>query len=138
MDWDRKWIATGDVMGDIFLWNVPALAGYSTTSKVTFAMPLPRNQPNTSRPTISRPTISLFFVPDSTALIIISGGYLSVWDMEKVEYVANSGLPDKATNVALDGPRNRLAVALEDRITIYELKLAEEMCQMDGKSSIRS
>ena len=64
-----------------------------------------------------------------------------MWDVENVEYVANSGLPDKATNIALpvDGPRNRLAVAVNNRITIlYELKLAEEMCQMNGKSSIPS
>ena len=55
--------------------------------------------------------------------------------MEKVEYVANSG-----NEHCLDGPRNlnRLAVAINDRITIYELKLSEEMCQMDGKSSIPS
>jgi hypothetical protein len=85
-------------------------------------------------------TTSLVFVPDNTvnALIIISGGYLSVWDIEKVEYVTNSGLPDTAMNIALDGPRNRLAVAVNERITIYELKLAEQMCQMDGKSSIPS
>ena len=61
-----------------------------------------------------------------------------MWDIEKVEYVANSGLPDTATNIAFDGPRNRLAVAVNDRITIYELKLAEDMCQMDGKSSVLS
>ena len=112
--WDGKWIATGDVVGDIFLWNAPALAGCSTTSRVTFAMQLPRNQPNTSRP-----TTSLVFVPDSTALIFISGGYLSVWDIDNVEFVANSGLPDKARNIALDVTRNRLAVAVDDRITIY-------------------
>ena len=129
--WDGKWIATGNDVGDIFLWKAPALAGYLT--RVTFAMQLPRNQPNTSRP-----TTSLVFVPDSTALMIISGGYLSVWDIENVEYVANSGLPDTAMNIALDGPRNRLAVAVDDRITIYELKLAEEKCQIDGKSSIPS
>ena len=63
-----------------------------------------------------------------------------MWDVENVEYVANSGLPDNATNIALpvDGPRNRLAVAVNNRITIlYELKLAE-MCRMNGKSSIPS
>ena len=125
---DGKWIATGNDFGDIFLWN----GGVPTN--VSFAMLLPRNRPNTSR----GPTTSLVFVPDSTALIIVSGGYLSVWDIEEVEYVANSGLPDTARNIALDGPRNRLAVAVDDRITIYELKLAEEMCQMDGKSSIPS
>ena len=84
------------------------------------------------------PITSLVFVPDSTALIIIFGGYLSVWD---TEYVANSGLPDMATHIALDGPQNRLAVAVNDRNTIYELELPEEtMCQMDGKleSSISS
>ena len=122
---DGKWIATGNDDGDIFLWD----AGYPAS--VSFAMLLPRNQPNTSW---ARPTTSLVFVPDSTALIIISGGYLSVWDIENVEYVTNSGLPDKATNVALDGPRNRLAVVVNERITIYKLK----MCQTDGKSSIPS
>ena len=29
-------------------------------------------------------------------------------------------------------------MAINDRITIYELKLAEQMCQMDGKSSVPS
>ena len=114
---DGKWIATGNDDGDTYLWN----ADDPATGSVSFAMLLPRNQLNT----LSMPTTSLVFVPDSTALIIISGGYLSVWDIEKVEYVANSGLPDTAMNIALDGPRNRLAVAVNERITIYELKLAE-------------
>ena len=124
---DGKWVATGNDDGDTYLWN----AGDPATGSVSFAMLLPRNQLNT----LSMPTTSLVFVPDSTALIIISGGYLSVWDIEKVEYVANSGLPDTAMNIALDGPRNRLAVAANEKITIYELKLAEnseQMCQMDS------
>ena len=127
---DGNWIATGNDVGDIFLWDAR-----HSESRVTFAMQLPRNQPNNSKP-----TTSLVFVPDSTALIIISGGNLYVWDIENVEYVTNSGLPDTAMNIALDGPRNRLAVAVNERITIYELKLAdsEEMCQMDGKSSVPS
>jgi WD40 repeat protein len=138
---DGKWIATGNDVGDIFLWN----AGVPTS--VSFAMALPRYRSNlntttTSKPVVSKPLTSVIFLPDSTALVIISGGYLSVWDIEKVDYVANSGLPDMATNIALDGPRNRLAVVVDDRITIYELKLpkadSEEMCQMDGKSSISS
>jgi WD40 repeat protein len=125
---DGKWIATGNDVGDIFLWN----AGVPTS--VSFAMLLPRNRHNAN----SKPTTSLVFVPDSTALIIVSGGHLSVWDIEKVEYVANSGLPDMAMNIALDGPRNRLAVAVNENIYIYELKLPEERCQTDGKSSIPS
>jgi WD40 repeat protein len=131
---DGKWIATGNDVGDIFLWN----AGFPTS--VTFALLLPRNRPNSnSKPNSdSRLTTSLAFVPDCTALIIVSGGYLSVWDIKKVEYVANSGLPDMAMNVALDGPRNRLAVVVNERISIYELKLPEEKCQTDGKSSIPS
>ena len=121
---DGKWIATGNAVGDVFLWN----AGVPT--KVSFAMHLPRT-------TVTRAfslTASLIFMQDSAALIIIFGSCLSVWDIYNAEYVANSGLPSMATNIALDGPRNRLAVAVKDRITIYELKLAEEMmCQMDGK-----
>ena len=62
-----------------------------------------------------------------------------MWDIGHAEYVANSGLPSMATNIALDGPRNRLAVVTDYRnvvmITIYELKLREEMCQMVRKSS---
>jgi hypothetical protein len=61
-----------------------------------------------------------------------------VWDIQKVEYVANSGLPDMAMNIALDGLRNRLAVVVNKRIFIYELKQPEEKCQTDGKSSIPS
>ena len=136
---DGKWIATGNDDGEIFLWNA------SVPTRTSFAMQLPRNRSNTtSKPTTSNisgkplATTSLVFVPDNTALIIISGGYLSVWDMGKVGYVANSGLPDMATNMVLDGPRNRLAVVVNERITIYELKLPEEMCQMDGKSFIPS
>jgi WD40 repeat protein len=139
---DGKWIATGNDDGDNFLWNA------RVPTSVSFAMALPRNRSNTTGTSntitmnTSKPlaTTSLVFVPDSTALIIISGGYLSVWDIMNAEYVANSGLPDMATNIALDGPRNRLAVVVNDRITIYELrvKLPEEMCQMDGKSSVSS
>ena len=125
---DGKWIATGNDVGDIFLWNA------GVPSSASFAMHLPRNRLNTT----SKPTTSLVFERDSTALIIISGGYLSVWDIGKVEYVANSGLPDKAMNIALDGRWNRLAVVVDGRISIYELKLPEEKCQMDGKSSIPS
>jgi hypothetical protein len=131
---DGKWIATGNGIGDIFLWN----AGIPTS--ISFAMRLPRNRHNTNY----EKTVSLVFVPDSTALIIVNGAnysegylcYLSVWDIQKVEYVANSGLPDRAMNIALDGPRNRLAVVVNERISIYELKLHEEKCQTDGKSSI--
>jgi WD40 repeat protein len=126
---DGKWIATGNTCGDVFLWNAGVL------TSVSFAMALPRNLSNLNT---SWPITSLIFVPDSTALIMISGGYLSVWDIENAEYVTNSGLPDTATNIALDGPRNRFAVVVDDRITIYELKLPEEMCQMDGKSSVSS
>jgi hypothetical protein len=61
-----------------------------------------------------------------------------VWDIGKAEYVINSGLPDTAMNNALDGPRNRLAIAANERIAIYVLKLAEQMCQMDGKPSTPS
>ena len=133
---DGKWIATGNDVGDTYLWNA------DNTARVSFAIILPRNQPNDSSisntslpnpPSIPGPTTSLVFLPDSTALIIISGGYLSVWDIEKAEYVTNSGLPDTATNIALDGPRNRLAVAANERITIYELKPIEQMCQKEGK-----
>ena len=126
---DGKWIATGNNVGDIFLWN----AGVPTMI-ASFAMLLPRNRLNITY----KPTTSLVFVPDSTALIIISGGYLFVWDIEKAEYIANSGLPDTAVNIALDGPRNRLAVVVNDRISIYELKLPEQKCQTEEKSSIPS
>ena len=131
---DGKWIATGNGVGDIVLWNAgnPILWNAGDPISVSFAMLLPRNR--SSKTTVT----SLVFVPDSTALIIISGRCLSVWDIAKVEYVTNSGLPDTADNIALDGPRNRLAVAANERITIYELKLAEQMCQMDGKSSTLS
>ena len=117
---DGKWIATGNDVGDVFLWNA------GDPINVSFAMLLPRNR--------SFKITSLVFVPDSTALMIISDCCLSVWDIGKVEYVTNLGLPVTAINIALDGPRNRLAVAANERITIYELKLAEEMRQMDGKS----
>ena len=123
---DGRWIATGNDDGDTSLWNA------GDPACVSFAMLLPRNQ---LEPNTSNPTTSLVFVPDSTALIIICGGYLSVWDIEKAEYVTDSGLPDTAVNIALDGPRNRLAVAANEKITIYELKLAEnskQMCQMDS------
>ena len=133
---DGKWIATGNDVGDTFLWNA------DNPAKVSFAMKIPRNQPNNSMPntspfpdppSIPGPTTSLVFFPDSTALIIISGGHLSLWDIEKAEYVTNSGLPDTAMNIALDVPRNRLAVAAAERITIYELESVEQTCQRDGK-----
>ena len=158
---DGKWIATGNDIGDVFLYNA------DVPTSVSFAMVLPRgNRPKSSN-IIKSTVTSLVFLPDSTALIIITGGYLSVWDIEKVEYVTNSGLPDMAMNIALDAPGNRLAVAVNQslwhnlndplwprlisgppwrnlfnaglftnaKITIYELKLREEMCQMDGRSS---
>ena len=136
---DGKWIATGDDVGDVFLWNA------HVPTSVSFAMALPRIQLNQYQ-RVGGPTTSLFFLPDSTALMILSDGYLSVWDIERVEYVTNSGLPSYGvTNIALDGPQNRLAVVTDDYdkyryrtaviITIYELKLREEMAQMAGKSS---
>ena len=76
---DGKWIATGNAVGDIFLWNA------GDPSNVSFSMLLPRNRPN-----ISKATTSLVFVPDSTALIIISGGYLSVWDISPRPLVPSS------------------------------------------------
>jgi WD40 repeat protein len=129
---DGKWIATGNSAGDTFLWNA------GNPASLSFAMHLPRNlnQPETTWRTSG--TTSIAFLPDNSALIIISGGYLSVWDIENAEYVANSGLPDTAMNIVLDGPRNRLAVAANERITIYELRLAEQVRQMDGKPSTPS
>ena len=95
---DGKWIATGNDVGDTFLWN----AGYPAC--VSFAMLLvPRNL--NPLKTTSGPTTFLVFVPDNTALIIASGRYLFVWDIEKVEYVTNSGLPDTAMNIALESLR---------------------------------
>ena len=126
---DGKWIATGNDDGDTFLWNA------GDPACVSFAMLLPRYQLELEPTPPSMPTTSLVFLPDSTALIIICGGYLSVWDIEKAEYVTDSGLPDTAVNIALDGPRNRLAVAADERITIYELKLAEDSEQMSQMDS---
>jgi len=109
---DGKWIATGDDAGDVRLWSA------GVTTNVSLATLLPHR---------SSPTTSLIFVPDSTALIIISGvGYLAVWDIAKGAYAANPGLPTTATNIALDGPRNRVAVAVNGRISLYELKLPHQ------------
>ena len=147
-DWERSW-------------RYFSLGCKCVPTSVSFTMALPRSKPSTGK---RSPTNSVVFLPDSTALIFTSGGNLSVWDIENDEYVTKSGLPDKATNIALDGPRDRLAVVTQGafskvRITIYELKLREEidelpeemegkivipppapqqheaMCQMDGKSS---
>ena len=102
-------------------------------------MALPRSNRSTGK---RSPSNSVVFLPDSTALIFTSGGNLSVWDIENDEYVTHSGLPDKATTIALDGPRDRLAVVTQGafskvRITIYELKLLEEIDElpeeMEGK-----
>ena len=108
---DGKWIATGDDVGDVRLWNA------SVTTNVSLAMLLPRR---------SNPTTSLIFLPDSTALIIISGGYLTVWDIAKGDCVADSGLPAMAKNIALDGPRNRVGVVINHMISLYELKLPQQ------------
>ena len=109
---DRKWIATGNDHGDILLWNA------SVTTRISLAWRLPTHR-------IS-PITSLIFVPDSTALIILCGGYLTLWDIAKRVYVDNFGLPAMAMNIALDGPRNRVAVAVEDTIFLYELKLPQQ------------
>jgi len=109
---DGKWIATGDDAGDVRLWNA------GVTTSVSLATLLPHGR--------SRPTTSLVFVPDSTALIIISGGNITLWDIAKGEYVADSGLPAMAKNIALDRPRNRVAVAVKGRISLYELELPQQ------------
>jgi len=121
---DGKWIATGDDAGDVRLWNA------SVTTNVSLAGQLPRGR--------SSPITSLIFVPSSTALMIISGGYLTLWDIAKGEYVANSGLPAKAKNIALDGPRNRVAVVVKDRISLYELKLSRQKRPMKQKPFVPS
>ncbi|KAF8802856.1 kinase-like protein [Phlegmacium glaucopus] len=132
---DSKWIATGDVVGDIHLWD----AGDRTN--VSLARLLPRDR--------SGPITSLIFVPDSTALIIICAGCLTVWDIARGVYVANSGLPAMAKNMALDGPRNRVAVAVDDKISLYELNLLQQTLpgqqnpphhnrQTQGKPSVSS
>jgi len=109
---DRKWIATGNDHGHIHLWNG------SVTTSISLARRLPTDR-------IS-PITSLIFVPDSTALIIFCGGYLTLWDIAKGVYVDNSGLPATATNIALDGPRNRVAVVVDETIFLYELKLPRQ------------
>ncbi|KAF8810525.1 kinase-like protein [Phlegmacium glaucopus] len=109
---DRKWIATGDDVGEIRLWN----AGVTTSMSLARILPGYR----------AGPTTSLIFVPDSTALISLRGGYLTVWDIGKGVYVENSGLPAMAMNIALDGPRNRVAVAVKNMIFLYELKRPQQ------------
>ncbi|KAF8802914.1 hypothetical protein BYT27DRAFT_7260669 [Phlegmacium glaucopus] len=63
---DGKWIATYDEHCDVCLWDA------SDTTSVPLERLLPRDR--------SGPA-SLFFVLDSTALMIHCGGYLSVWDI---------------------------------------------------------
>ncbi|KAF8810899.1 kinase-like protein [Phlegmacium glaucopus] len=109
---DRKWIATGDKDGDIRLWDARA------TTIITLATNLPPYRFGVITP--------LIFLADSTALIILGGSYLTVWDIAKGVYVENSGLPAMAMNVLLDGPRNRVAVAVDDMIFFYELKLPQQ------------
>ncbi|KAF8810531.1 kinase-like protein [Phlegmacium glaucopus] len=122
---DRKWIVTGDNVGEVRLWNA------SVTTSVSLArILLPHDRPG--------PTTSLIFVPDSTALIILRGGYLTVWDIGKGVYVKNSGLPATAMNIALDSPRDRVAVAVNDKISLYELKLTPHKRQIKGNPSTPS
>ena len=70
-----QWIATGDDDGDTRLWNA------SNRIKIALVKLIPRN--NLS------PILSLIFVPDSTALIILGGDYLRVWDIGKGAFVDN-------------------------------------------------
>ncbi|KAF8810516.1 WD40 repeat-like protein [Phlegmacium glaucopus] len=116
---DGKWIATGDDVGDIRLWNA------GVTTSISLARLLPRDR--------SSPITSLIFVPDSTAFIILCGGYLTVWDIARGVYVANSGLPATAMSIALDGPRNRVAVAVDDMIFLYQLKLPQQRLPVHSK-----
>jgi hypothetical protein len=66
-------------------------------------------------------------VLDSTALIILCGGYLTLWDIAVSVYVNISGLPAMAMNIALDRPRNCVAVAIDEMIFLYDLKLHETL-----------
>jgi WD40 repeat protein len=123
---DRKWIATGDYISDIRLWDASGL-----TTSISIARLLPRNR--------SDQIASLIFVPDSTALIILCGGYLTVWDIAQGVYVANSGLPAMAMGIAFFyGPRNRVAVVVNGKISLYELRATEQKRQTKGKPSVSS
>jgi WD40 repeat protein len=92
---DGNWIATGNDHGHIYLWD----ASVTTSISLARRPHLPRATDRTC------PITSLIFVPDSTALIIFCGGYLTLWDIAKGVYVDNSGLPATATNIALVGLR---------------------------------
>jgi hypothetical protein len=53
-----------------------------------------------------------------------------VWDIGQGKFLdGHGGLPAAAQNIALDGPRNRVALAIDDKIYFFELKLPETQPQ---------
>ncbi|PPR02247.1 hypothetical protein CVT24_011496 [Panaeolus cyanescens] len=119
--WSRNgmWIATGDHRGDVHLWDA------HNTSRVIRLKTLPRNR--------TEAIMTLVFTHDSSLLFIVNAGhYLDVYDIERGDYITNSGLPARGKNVAVDGPRDIVAVAtMDDKIMLYSLQPRQNASQDD-------
>jgi WD40 repeat protein len=111
---DGKWIATGGANKDVCLWDA------SVTTGVVLHRQLPRDRSEDYY------YHRLIFVLDSTALLMHSYCHLSLWDIAGGVYVTNSRLPAEVDMVAWDGPRNRIAVVVDDEISLYELNLPQK------------
>lgn len=110
---DSKWLATGDDSGDTRLW------GASDTTNMSLSKTI--KHPNLT----GHAVVSLVFVPDSTALIIVGGGHVFVWDIGKGAFQDDrAGLPTRAKNIALcrHPGMGRVALAADDKIYLYDIK----------------
>ncbi|PPR06752.1 hypothetical protein CVT24_013059 [Panaeolus cyanescens] len=110
--WSRNgmWIATGDSADKVLLWDA------RNTSGINRLKTLPRDR--------TEAIMTVVFTHDCSLLFIVNAGhYIDVYDIEKGDYVTNSGLPDRGKNIAVDGPRDIVAVAtMDDKITLYNLQ----------------
>lgn len=110
---DSKWLATGDDIGETRLWDA------SDTTNICLSKTIKHSK------LTGRAVVSLLFVPDSTAVIIVGGGYVFVWDIGKGAFQDDrAGLPRRAKNIALCShpDMSRVALAADDKIYLYDMK----------------
>lgn len=111
---DGRWVVTGDAKGDVRLWDA------SKKDNISLSRSLP--SPNTSADRINR----LIFVPDSTAVVILRGSRLFVWDIYQSKYLTGIGLSPSAKNIALDRANKRVAIAIGNDVFLYDMKASND------------
>ncbi|KAF9023996.1 hypothetical protein BDP27DRAFT_1059187 [Rhodocollybia butyracea] len=115
---DGRQIATGDINSTICLWDATNKASIQYKETVKRSQTGRINQ--------------LIFAPDNTALIILIGSALLIWDFGLENYIFGLGLKESAQSIALDYPRKRVAVSSWKNVFVYDMEASGQESRQGG------